>query len=208
MEGTMSEIRLFAGNFEPYSWAYCNGKLLSISENSALYALIGTIYGGDGQQTFALPDLRGRVPVGTGQGPGLPQVVLGEAWGAESNVLNSAQLATHTHAVAGVGSVPVNGSFTFSMNVNTVTGGSDPSGQFLATDGSGGGVYAATSTSTGSIPDTLNANAIQVNTNGLSVNVGSLQLSASGNNQPVDNMQPFLVLNYIIAVEGVFPSRN
>jgi microcystin-dependent protein len=205
MEGTMSEIRLFAGNFEPLSWSFCNGNLISIASNTALFALIGTTYGGDGVQTFALPDLRGRVAVGVGTGPGLPSVELGEVMGTESNTLTQSNLAAHTHIVVGSGSVPVNGTFNVTMNVSTSTGGSNPEGQYLGTDGSGSGVYATTASAP---TDTLNANAIQLNTSALSVNVGTIQLGVTGSSQPVDNMLPFLALNYIIAVEGIFPSRN
>jgi microcystin-dependent protein len=97
----IGEIRLFAGTFAPVGWAFCQGQLMSIAENEVLYALIGTTYGGDGQQTFAMPDLRGRVPVHTsGQGGGLSLRVMGEKGGAESITLQAAHLPGHTHAVA------------------------------------------------------------------------------------------------------------
>jgi microcystin-dependent protein len=94
----IGEIRMFAGNFPPQGWAFCDGQLLSIADNDALFALIGTTYGGDGQQTFALPDLRGRIPLHQGAGPGLSNRVIGEIAGAESVALSQAQIPAHSHA--------------------------------------------------------------------------------------------------------------
>jgi microcystin-dependent protein len=95
----VGEIRLFAGNFAPAGWAFCDGSLLPISENDTLFNLIGTTYGGDGQQTFALPDMRGRVPVHQGQGPGLSPRVIGQPGGSEAVTLSAAQLPSHSHAL-------------------------------------------------------------------------------------------------------------
>ncbi len=101
-EGFLGEVRLFAGNFAPRTWAYCDGQLLSISQNTALFSILGTTYGGDGRTTFALPDLRGRVPVGPRNGPGLSSVRLGQKTGTESVTLTIAQIPSHNHtAVAG-----------------------------------------------------------------------------------------------------------
>lgn len=101
-EGFIGEIRMFAGNFEPRGWAFCDGRILSIAQNTALFSILGTTYGGNGQTTFALPDFRSRVPVGAGQGPGLSQVVLGEMAGAETVTLNVNQMPTHSHTVNAV----------------------------------------------------------------------------------------------------------
>ena len=97
MDPTIAEIRLFAGNFAPLSWAFCNGQLLSIAENTALFSLVGTTYGGDGQVTFALPDFRGRIAVGTGTGPGLSPTDLGEVAGTETVTLMTSQIPAHVH---------------------------------------------------------------------------------------------------------------
>ena len=105
MDPTMASIMIFAGNFAPLSWAYCNGALLSIAENTALFSLLGTTYGGDGQTTFALPDLRGRIPVGTGGGPGLSFVDLGEVSGSEAITLTLNNLPSHSHAMTAAVSV-------------------------------------------------------------------------------------------------------
>jgi microcystin-dependent protein len=97
VEPYIGEVRLFAGNFAPLNWAFCNGKLLAISENDALFALIGTTYGGDGQTTFALPDLRGRIPLSQGQGPGLSRRTVGESFGVEAVTLLTTQIPAHSH---------------------------------------------------------------------------------------------------------------
>lgn len=99
MEGTIAEIRNFAGNFAPRGWLFCNGSLQSIAQNTALFSLLGTTYGGDGQSTFGLPDLRSRIAVGTGQGPGLSQKNLGEMAGSETITIKTANLPTHTHTM-------------------------------------------------------------------------------------------------------------
>jgi len=97
MEGTLAEVRSFVGNFAPRNWAFCSGQLLSISQNQALFSLLGTIYGGDGRTTFALPDLRGRIPMQQGSGPGLSHVNLGQRSGQENTVLSQSQMPAHTH---------------------------------------------------------------------------------------------------------------
>ena len=100
MDGTLATILLFGGNFAPRNWAFCNGQLLAISSNQALFSLLGTTYGGDGRTTFALPDFRGRVPIGTGNGPGLPDVRLGQKGGTSTTTLNANNLPSHTHTAA------------------------------------------------------------------------------------------------------------
>ena len=114
MEGTIGEVRMFAGNFPPQNWAFCDGTLKPISQYDAAYAIMGTIYGGDGVNTFAVPDLRGRLPVGTGQGAGTPYVVLGQIGGAESVTLTTNTMAPHVHVQMASGGEPV---------TNTAAGG-------------------------------------------------------------------------------------
>ena len=119
-EPFVGEIRMFAGNFAPRGWAYCDGQLLAISQNDALFSLLGTNYGGDGRTTFALPDMRGRIPLEQGTGPGLSARRLGSKGGAEGVTLTTSQLASHTH----------------DLNANTAIGNGDsPSGTVLATGG-------------------------------------------------------------------------
>ena len=160
-------------NFAPTGWAFCNGQLLSISQNSALFNLIGTTYGGDGQTTFALPNLQGRTPIDSGQGPGLSNYNEGDTGGAESVTLTVAQIAAHSH----------------SANCSTAHGNSAIPG--------GGAVWAASSGgdriySTAAADSTLAAGAVQ----------------SAGGDQPHENRPPFLVLNYCIALQGIFPSQN
>ncbi|MDH7445465.1 phage tail protein [Aquimarina sp. 2201CG14-23] len=107
MEGTLAEIRLFGGNFAPRNWALCEGQLLAINSNQALFSLLGTIYGGDGRTTFALPDLRGRVPIGPGHGPGLSSYKQGQRGGVETVILNTTQIPNHTHTVQANSASPV-----------------------------------------------------------------------------------------------------
>ena len=99
MEGTIGEIRMFAGTFAPRGWAYCSGQIMPIAQNTALFSILGTTYGGNGQTTFALPDFRSRTPVHIGQGPGLSPIVLGEQGGTETTTLQVSQLPTHSHTI-------------------------------------------------------------------------------------------------------------
>lgn len=165
----VGEIRLFAGNFPPQGWALCDGSLLSIAQNDVVFALIGTTYGGDGQNTFALPDLRGRVPIHQGQGPGLSTRTLGEQAGSAQVTLNSLQIPAHTHA----------------LRAGSATGAAVPAGGVLA--GNSVGVYG---------------------TGAPSASMAAQGISAAGGSQPHNNMAPYLGLNYIISLFGIFPSQN
>jgi microcystin-dependent protein len=176
MEGTMSTIMLFAGTFAPSGWLFCNGQLLSIAEYDALFSLIGTTYGGDGQVNFALPNLCGRVPVGTGTGAGLSPVALGEAAGSEMVTVSQSQMPAHTHTV-----LPKVGVFTGNNDGNP-----SPSGRVLATSQ----LYTNPSNNTGTYLGGANA-----------------PLAPTGGNQPISILKPYLALNYVICVEGIYPSR-
>lgn len=167
----IGEIRMFGGTFAIAGWAFCNGALQSISQNQALYQLLGTTYGGDGVNTFGLPDLQGRIPVHQGQGAGLQNYVLGQKAGVESVTLTGAQLPAHSHTAMG-----------------SATGGAATS---PANNTWGNSAIANKSFGPGA-----SANA--------SMNAGSMGFS--GNNQPHDNLLPFVVLNFIIALDGVFPT--
>lgn len=174
----MGQIILFAGNFAPLNWMYCQGQLLPISQYEALFAIIGTTYGGDGQTTFALPDLRGRSIVGAGQGPGLSNYTIGEMAGTDSVTLLQSQLPMHTHPA--------------SMTVPVSTGNgtlAEPNGNVPASSANLN-VYAAANTAGG-------------NMGGVSATVG-----LAGGSQPVNIQQPYLGMNFVICVEGIFPSRN
>jgi len=180
----IGEVRMFAGNFAPRSWAFCEGQLLPISSNTALFSIIGTIYGGDGRTTMALPDLRGRVPIGPGNGPGLSSRREGQRGGSETNTLNITQLPSHNHAAA----VRVSsGNSTISAATNGVS---------IATPGSTSGRAFVPSLG-------YNTQTPDVTLNHQSTTVGN-----TGGNQSVNNMQPWLACYYIICLQGVFPSRS
>jgi len=168
-EPFIAEIKMFAGNFAPRSYAFCDGQLLSISQNTALFSLVGTIYGGDGRTTFGLPDLRGRVPIHWGTGPGLSNYPIGRKGGAEQVTLTAQQMPQHNHTVACSG--------------NDATLGL-PAGNVPATTGE--------NTYSQSIDSTMKSNMIG--------NAGS---SASH-----ENRQPYLAVSFIIALQGIYPSRN
>lgn len=182
MEGYLATITPWAANFAPMGWMSCSGQLLSIAQYTALYSLIGTTYGGDGQTTFALPDLQGRVAIGAGQGPGLPDFELGQDGGTETNTITTLQMAAHNHPMVVIAQIPVNG--------NTQDSDS-PEGAFPAVTQNGDMIYndAASGVFAGPL-------------------VATGQMTPTGSNIPVNNIQPFLSMYYIICVEGIFPSRN
>jgi microcystin-dependent protein len=167
-EPFIAEIRIFAGNFAPRGWAFCNGQLLPIAQNSALFSLIGTIYGGDGRTTTGLPNLEGRAPMHAGRGPGLTDRRIGVRTGAESVALAESQMPSHTHQLAGT-----------EEDIDA----SSPAGNYLAT---GNDLYAATDGAT----------------------LAGSSLEKTGGSQAHNNMQPYLTLNFIIALVGVYPSRS
>lgn len=177
----LGEIRIFAGNFAPRSWAFCNGQLLSIAQNEALYTLIGTTYGGDGITTFGLPNMQGRVAVGQGQGPGLSMYVLGEMAGTESVTITQNSMPSHNHNL-----------IAYNVDATDITPG--PALALSNPLNSHTGV----------------ASLWYLNLNGGPNNpvMAADTVMPTGGSQPHDNTAPSLVLNYIIALEGVFPSRN
>lgn len=166
----IGEIFLVPYNFAPRGSAFCNGQILSIAQNTALFSLLGTTYGGNGQTTFALPDLRGRCALSSGQGPGLSNYDLGQQSGVENVTLTSNQMPIHTHAVGAVDD-----------DANKIT----PTNNLPSNIAAQGYSNAA-------------ANTTMKNT----------MLGQAGGSQPFDNRQPLLVLNYVIALQGIFPSRN
>lgn len=206
---TIAEITMFGGNFAPRGWAFCNGQLLPISQNQALFSILGTTYGGDGRTTFALPDLRGRAPIHTGgttgTGPGLSTYRLGERFGIETVTLNQNQIPSHTHtATANATGASISGSATAQMYSNATPDSETASGNFIANN-EGGNSFATTTDRT-----TLNSNAIAVDTSALSVNLQGLNVTNlnTGGSQWHENRPPRLAINYIIALIGTFPSRS
>lgn len=175
----VGEIRLFAGNFPPNGWMFCSGQLLPISENDVLFTLIGTTYGGDGQSTFALPNLQSRIPIHMGTGNGLSTYVIGETGGAEQVTLSVNQIPSHTHPALAT---------TAQGNTNIPAANA-----ILASMGPAG---------IAQVPCYLpfpNANQIVLNAG----TVGPV-----GGSQPHENLQPYLCINYIISLFGIFPSQT
>jgi microcystin-dependent protein len=179
-EPFLGQIMMFGGNFAPRGWQFCAGQLLSISQNAALFSLLGTTYGGNGTTTFALPDLRGRFPLGMGNGPGLSPVVEGQIGGTESVSILTSNMPSHSHSLngsasAGTQSSPVGGAIAA---INT------------------GSVKTPATTALGFV-NTAPTGPMQVQS-----------IGQTGNNIPMATMPPYLGVNYIIALEGIFPSRN
>jgi microcystin-dependent protein len=171
----LGEIRPVGFNFAPVGWAMCDGQPLPISQNTALFNILGTTYGGDGITTFALPDLRGTFGVHVGQGPGLSNIVLGQVGGTETVTLLAGQLAAHTHSVGAVAAAG---------NQNSPAGG----------------VWAQ--------PHYGRANDPQYVGPAAGVAMAPGAMTSTGGGGPHDNLPPYLVLNFIIALEGIFPSPN
>ena len=167
-EPFIAEVKVFAGNFAPRNWAFCHGQLLSISQNTALFSLIGTTYGGDGRTTMGLPDLEGRVPLHPGRGPGLSSYRLGQLGGSTIASLSQQQMPTHNHGMVG---------FTNLETANPTSGRGLGSASW----------YAA--------PGTV-------------VAMEAGLIGTTGGNQAHPNEQPYLAINYIIAIQGLYPSRN
>ncbi len=181
-EPFVGEIRPYAFSYPPYQWASCSGQLISIAQNTALFSILGTTYGGNGQTNFALPDLRGRIPVGVGNGPEL-QTVLGQQGGEDSHTLLSTEMPSHTH------SVTTRVQPTTAANQTNVP----TAGYFVSRF-----MYHATSAATAW------RNGI---TNG-DTTLHPATVGVQGGSQPHENRQPFLALNYSIALYGAFPARN
>ncbi len=180
MEGYIGEIRLFAGNFAPRSWAFCAGQLLSVSANSALFSILGCTYGGDCRTTFALPDLRGRVPIGPGAGPGLPDYREGQKTGSTTVTLTVLNIPPHNH----------------SMNSSNAVG----------TLNSPQNAFPAAGTLAGNPPNQVPVNTQYMATSNTTMN--ALACGNAGGNQSHTNMQPVLALNYVICMFGIYPSRS
>lgn len=168
-EPFIGQLQIFPYNFAPRGWAYCNGQLLPIMQNTALFSLLGTTYGGDGRRTFGLPDLRGRAAMHPGRGPGLTPRRLGYKGGAPTETLTTAQMATHNHL----------------WDTSDDTGHhADPGGMYFGRDNA---IYAA--------PNNLGG-------------MDASMLSSVGGSQAHENMEPYQVLAYCIALVGIYPSRN
>jgi len=184
MAAFLGQIMMFGGNFAPRNWALCDGQILPIAQHTALFSLLGTTYGGDGRTTFALPDLRGRVPMHAGSGPGLSNRRLGQRLGSETNTLNALQMPSHSHMAA------TNVGVKIAVN-NDPGEDSTPAEQYIA---GGNNIYI----------DSPEGSEFLGGVSG----TASTRVSNAGGNQAVNNIQPSLAVNYIISLQGVFPQRS
>jgi microcystin-dependent protein len=171
-EPFVGQIMIFGGNFPPRGWAFCDGSLMPISQNPALFSILGTMYGGDGHVTFGLPDLRGRVPIGMGQGLGLTNYQQGAKGGQETHTLLTSELPIHEHPV------------TVAASNEASTPQSRPGGNVLGA----ANIYDSPASADAAL--------------------GGVSSGPAGNNQPHENRQPYLAVNYIIALTGIFPTRG
>lgn len=181
MEGVIGFTTMFAGNFAPKNWAFCQGQIINIASNTALFSILGTTYGGNGTTTFALPNLIGRQVVSTGTGPGLSSYTLGEVTGTPNVTLNITNLPAHVHPI----------SYTVQLNASSDVNTSTATNAYYASDN-------ATGATPYTSPDTTK----------LAPYNGSLTTSSNGSNQPISNQNPVMALNYIICLYGVYPARN
>ena len=173
LEPFVGAIMIYGFPFAPRDWATCDGQLMSIAEYTALFSLLGTTFGGDGVQTFGLPDMRGRVPAHQGQSPNTPLFSMGERGGLESVTLNSSQMPLHSH----------------NLNANSAAGDTGaPGGAIFANSGATDREY--------------------LSSGAANVTMTPQGMTLTGGSQPHDNMQPYLVVNYCIALTGIYPSRN
>lgn len=169
----VAEIRMFTGNFAPTGWSTCDGQILPISQNTALFSLLGTYYGGDGRSTFGLPNFQGRAPMGAGQGPGLTNRFLGELDGVSTVTLIQTEIPAHNHAISASQGFP--------------------DGDRILP---------------GTAPGAFGTDALYNTTLGASTTMSPQALALSGSGQPHNNMQPYLTVMFIIAMQGIFPPRS
>ncbi|ACU63283.1 phage tail protein [Chitinophaga pinensis] len=196
MDVFMALIAIFGGNFNPRGWYFCQGQIMSIAQNTALFSLLGTTYGGNGQTTFALPDLRGRAPIGVGQGPGLQPYAWGQLGGSETHTLIITEMPAHNHTAL-VNSLTVNPAASTAAGTTNIPDatmvpaklpniGSGPTAQPIKG-------YAVADNTTTLAPAKV---------------TGSVTVGIAGGSQPFSIQNPYLAVNYIIAYEGIYPSRN
>lgn len=185
MEGMIGEIRLFAGNFAPKNWSFCNGATIQIAANTALFSILGTTYGGNGTTNFQLPNLMSRTAIGAGNGPGLPTVALGQVAGSETTTLTLANLPAHTHSAI--------------VNANSASStAATPTGQYPA----------SLTTRIGNPSYTLRAGMYGNAADGAAMAANMVTLGATGGNSPLSILNPYLGMNYVICMYGIFPARG
>ena len=196
MDPFIGEIVMFGGNFAPRGWAFCDGQLLPIAQNTALFSILGTTYGGDGRTTFALPDLRGRAPIGPRQGPGLTDYRLGQRSGQETVTLNVTQIPSHNHATQNNPSTDQH----IQLSTNDAVNETPAPGDIPAVANYQDGLVTKKVKTFGPATNVVNGQTISAN--------AGLNILNTGGNLAHNNMQPYVAINYIIALVGIFPSRN
>lgn len=196
MEGYISEIRMWGPTWSPRNWLLCQGQLLAIASNTALFSLIGTLYGGDGRTTFALPDLRGRAAIGTGNGPGLTPRINGQRGGQEYHTLNINEIPAHSHSATATTSI--NGG-SVSVNASTTPNQQAPTGNYWASGGLGTSPYSNVKNTT------MAADAVDLS--GLSAST-TVTVFNTGGNLSHNIMQPWECVSFIMCQFGIFPSRS
>jgi microcystin-dependent protein len=180
------EVKLFAGNFAPRGWAFCDGQVMQITANQALFSLLGNTYGGDGRSTFALPDLRGRVALGPRRGNGLSNFSQGQQGGSQTNTLNTSQLPSHSHIASGV------------IRASSAKATSkDPTGNYFAS------AIQVDGRNEFEVFSYASSKNVDMNADAINVTVGT-----TGSSKEFNNLQPFLAINYIICLNGIYPSRQ
>ncbi len=204
----IGEIKLVGFSFAPRGYVFCNGAVMGIQQNAAMFSLLGTTFGGNGVQTFGVPDFRSRIPVGMGQGPGLSNYLQGQMAGTENTTLLLANLPAHNHTAA----TTLSGAFTATTTINALTQPTakqpSPAGALCtgATDNATGAVVSSYALPGSGTAATMATGAATTTIGGALTAATTVGLT--GNNIPISNLQPYLGTNYIIATEGIFPSRN
>ncbi|MCP4131712.1 MAG: phage tail protein [bacterium] len=215
-EPYVSQIKQFGCYYAPWEWASCDGQIMQVGENTALFSLLGTGFGGDGRTTFGLPDLRGRMPIGTGQGPGLSNRMIGQYGGSEYSYLNNYTLPAHNHEAA-IHASSTGGPLQGTPNTNTVvscnSNNSGETGASLRVWGSNSDaeIYAD---EIGSENNTMHAGLVNVTVDmspvspTINTTIDSVNIDSAGGGHTHENMLPYLVMNCCISLQGTFPSRN
>lgn len=203
-EPFVGEIRMFAGSFAPRGWAFCQGQLLPVQTNAALFSILGVVYGGDGRTNFGLPDLRGRVPVGTGAGPGgLTPIQAGQVAGTESVTILPAQMPVHSHGATATTTTTVTSAMQVAGTASNASATPSATNKYLGASVASGPPSASIWSDQLNNPVTLgNPETIDATVN---VNVA---VQPAGGGQPLPIRNPYLGINFIIALEGIYPPRN
>jgi len=204
MEPFIGQIMMFGGNFAPRGWAFCNGQLISISQNQALFSLIGTIYGGDGRTTFALPDLRGRVPMGMGRGLGLTEREIGQRFGSETQALTSLNLPPHNHTATVTGGTTNTQTNSIQLSADNAIRETPIAGDVPAVSNYPDGLAAVKVKSFGPANNIINGQEITFEGGG----TPTVAIGITGHGSSFSIEQPSAVVNYVIALQGTFPSRS